>query len=93
VGHSNRKLLVKQLDPVKNFVVEPHPVFGFVDPVLDQTRCGYVVVLVAHVVSSAQVFDHFLIVRQQIGQHRILLLSCECKWFDLGLVLSEFLTQ
>jgi hypothetical protein len=50
-------------------------------------------VLVAHVVSSAQVFDHFLIVRQQIGQHGILLLSCECKWFDLGLVLSEFLTQ
>jgi hypothetical protein len=37
------------LGPVKNFVEEPHPVFGFVDPVLDQTRGGYIVAIVERI--------------------------------------------
>jgi hypothetical protein len=37
------------LGPVKNFVEEPHPVFGFVDPVLDQTRDGCIVAIVERI--------------------------------------------
>jgi hypothetical protein len=57
------------LGAVKDFVEEPTPVFSFVDPVLDQARGGNIVVLVAHVVSSAQILDQLLVVCQQIGQH------------------------
>ena len=57
------------LGAVKDFVKEPRPVFGFVDPVLDQAGGGNVFVLVTDVVSSAQVLDQLLVVGQQIGQH------------------------
>jgi hypothetical protein len=57
------------LGAVKNLVQEPRPVFGFVDPVLDQAAGGNVFVLVADVMSSAQVLDQLLVVGQQIGQH------------------------
>jgi hypothetical protein len=55
------------LGTVKDFVEKPGPVFGFVDPVLDQTRGGDIVVLVAHLMRSAQVLNQPPVVRQQIG--------------------------
>ena len=57
------------LGTVKDFVEEPRPVFGFVDPVLDQAGGGNIFVLVADLMSSAQVLDQLLVVGQQIGQH------------------------
>jgi hypothetical protein len=50
------------LGVAKDFVEQPRPVFGFVDPVLDQTRGGDIVVLVADVVRNAQVLDQLLVV-------------------------------
>jgi len=54
-----------------DFIKEPGPPFGFVDPVLDQTRRSDVVMLVAHCMRLAQVSAEFLIVGEQLPEHRL----------------------
>jgi hypothetical protein len=59
------------LGVAKDFVEQPRPVFGFVDPVLDQTRGGDIVVLVADVARNAQVLDQLLVVPFAVIVERI----------------------
>jgi hypothetical protein len=61
------------LGAVKDFVEEPRPVSGFVDPVLDQARGGYIVVLIAHVVVGHRRVELTIIdTRERSGSDTIL---------------------
>ena len=52
------------LGAANDFIEEPGPVSGFIDP----ARCGYIVMLLADAVSSAQVLDQSIGVRKQLGK-------------------------
>ena len=58
-----------RLSGINDFVKEPYPALGLVDPVFKQTRRGDIAVLVADFVSGAQVLDQFLVVGEQSAEH------------------------
>src|ERR1700730_2383001 len=60
---------------------KPSATLGFIDPNFDQTRCGNVTMLVAHVVRLAQTRGQRFIVVGQLGDH--------VRWIDILCVVIE----